>query len=82
MGEFIYDKNVELEQFFDKYPQIMHGTAEEIEMTREEVMEHYWKKIKLINELEPKWITQNSELLDNMVSWNAAHQHTNPLTLH
>ena len=49
MGEFQYDKNVELDEFMEKNPELL-GSAEEYEMTREELIEHYWKKVKIISE--------------------------------
>ena len=59
IGEFRYQKTSEVEKLFNEYPQLS-GQAEEYEMTREELMEHQWKKIKLLNEVDPKWITNNS----------------------
>ena len=47
-GDFSYDKRKELEAFFDQHQDVMYGTIDEFEMTRDELLEHYWKKIKLI----------------------------------
>ena len=54
----------------EKYPKLA-GEAEEYEMTREELIENYWKKIKLISELDGgKWITQSLEHMDNFFMWS------------
>ena len=71
VGEWLYDKNAEVEVFFNKHEDVMKGSAEEYEMTREELLEHYWKRIKLINEAEPKWMTENSVLVNKFFSWNS-----------
>ena len=39
MGEPLYNKVLEVLELYNKHPQ-MKGTAEEFEMTREELMEH------------------------------------------
>ena len=49
----------------EKYPELA-GEAEEYEMTREEVVENFWKKIKLLTELDGgKWINESLEQMSN-----------------
>ena len=49
LGEWLYEKNKELDDFMNQNPELL-GSAEDFEMTRDELIEHYWKKVKIINE--------------------------------
>ena len=49
-GRFHIEHEKELLELMKKHPKLK-GEKEEYEMTREEMIENYWKKIKLINEL-------------------------------
>ena len=66
----------------EKYPQLA-GEAKEYEMTREELIENFWKKLKLINEVENgKWILEGSQHLRRVSQWDAFAQSINPLQPH
>ena len=67
----------------EKYPKLA-GEAEEYEMTREELIENFWKKIKLMNELEDgKWITDVAEHASaSIFVWSGIAQNIDPLQPH
>ena len=44
LGEWLYDKTKELDGFMAENPELL-GSADDYEMTREELIEHYWKKV-------------------------------------
>ena len=51
-------------------------------MDREELIELYWKKIKVISEKGDKYITRNSELINKFYCWGFFLNNPSPLTLH
>ena len=81
MGQFVYDKCSELDEFMEKNPELL-GSGEEYEMTREELIEHHWKKIKIISEKGDQYITQNMDLMNKFWNWGSFLQSVSPLTLH
>ena len=81
MGDFIFDMCEELDDFMEKNPELL-GSGDEYEMTREELMEHYWKKIKVVSEKGDKYITRNNEFMNKFWNWGSFLQNTSPLTLH
>ena len=64
-----------------EHESIMCGSSDEYEMTRDELLEHYWKKIKFVMENKPEWHLKNSELIEKGFSWSSFQQNINPLTL-
>ena len=82
VGELLTEKTQEVIEAMAKYPKL-NGEAAEYEMTREEVIENFWKKIKIVNELnDGKWMVENSKNLKNQFGWSGAAQNVDPLTLH
>ena len=51
-------------------------------MTRDELIERYWKKIKLTEEREGDWLSQGSGMANNFTCWGARMMEASPLTLH
>ena len=66
---------------FEKYPELQ-ARPEEYEMTRDELFELQWKRVKLVNEVAGEWITNASALGKNFVGWAAGLQNGSPIALH
>jgi len=77
----MYDMQKEAENFYLENESNMCGSFDEYEMTRDELLEHYWKNIKFVMENKPEWHLKNSELLAKGFSWSTFQQNINPLTL-
>ena len=81
LGEWLYNKTKELDGFMDENPELL-GSADDYEMTREELIEHYWKKVKIISEKGDEYISNNSALVRNLFMWSFSLQNLSPLILH
>ena len=81
LGEWLYDKFGELDEFMAENPELL-GSADDYEMTREELIEHYWKKVKIISEKGDEYISNNSSLIRKGFMWSFALQNLSPLILH
>ena len=81
LGEWLYDKFGELDGFMAENPELL-GSADDYEMTREELIEHYWKKVKIISEKGDEYISNNSSLIRKGFMWSFALQNLSPLILH
>ena len=81
IGEDMYEKNKEALELFKKYPEL-RTQPEELEMTREELLGSYWKKIKLTNEVAGEWFSQGTGMTNNFTNWGGKMIDMAPLTLH
>ena len=82
ISSYIQDGLKELGQLREKYPELK-GDFSEFEMTREEMIEDYWKKNKKIFEVGyDRFFANIPEEFSKMFSFTALDQGINPFALH
>ena len=79
LTKYVYDKSMEVHAHIERNPSL-NGEAEEYEMTREELIANFWKKIKIMNEVDDgKWMLEGAEHTKNIYQWDIYMQSINPL---
>ena len=71
MNKFVHDRSNEVQAHMERMPELL-GDPAEYEMTREELIGNFWKKIKVMNELDDgKWSLEGGEHAKSIYQWDS-----------